>query len=75
MTLTREREAASERALFYAYRNDPAVLALQARMGDLVRRPCACRGIVEADESDPAPGVQLHNETRMHARWRAAHEL
>jgi len=70
MTLTREREAASETALFYAYRNDPAVLALKARTGGLERRPCLCRGFVEADPTDPSPGVRLHNETRQHERWR-----
>jgi len=74
MTLTKERSAASESALFYAYRNDPAVLALRARSA-VVRRPCACQGYVEADPSDPQPGVQLHNETRQHARWRDDNEL
>jgi hypothetical protein len=74
MTLTREREAASERALFYAYRNDPAVLALRVRHG-AEKRPCACRGVVEADPADPAPGVRLHNESRQHERWRDEHEL
>lgn len=75
MTLTKEREAVTERALFYAYRNDPAVLALRMRVGETARRPCACKGIVEADPADPAPGVQIHNETRQHERWREDNEL
>lgn len=73
MTLTKEREAVTEPALFYAYRNDPAVLALRVRSGS-ERRPCICRGVVEADPSDPMPGVQVHNETRQHARWREDNE-
>lgn len=74
MTLTRERQAVTERALFHAYRNDPAVLALKAREGGSERKPCVCRGFVEADPADPTPGVQLHNETRQHGRWREANE-
>lgn len=75
MTLTREREAASESALFYAYRNDPAVLALRRAGRETAKRPCACRGVVEADPADPTPGVRVHNESRQHERWREDHEL
>ena len=75
MTLTSERQQVTERALFYAYRNDPAVLALRRVGRETVKRPCACKGVVEADPADPAPGVQVHNETRQHARWREDNEL
>ncbi len=72
MTLTKERETASETALFYAYRNDPAVLALRERPGRTERRPCACRGTIEADPVDPSEAVTLHNETGLHRAWRVA---
>lgn len=73
MSLTKEREVVTERALFYAYRNDPAVMALKARSIP-ERRPCACRGVVEADPTDPQPGVQLHNEGAQHRAFRRARE-
>lgn len=72
--LPSSREHATEAALFYAYRNDPAVLALKSRSGTIERRPCVCRGFVDADPCDPAPGVTMHNETRQHARWREDNE-
>lgn len=72
---TKPRQAVTESSLFYAYRNDPAVLALRAVGRTTVRRPCACRGVIEADPADPAPGVQMHNETRQHGRWREDNEL
>jgi hypothetical protein len=72
---TKPRLRTSETSLFYAYRNDPAVLALRDLGREKVRRPCVCRGHIEADPSDPAPGVQAHNETRQHARWREDNEL
>ena len=68
MTLTKERT--SERMLFDAYRNDPAVLALRGP----VRRPCACRGVVVADPVDPQPGVDAHNNTIDHRIWRRRRE-
>lgn len=72
---TRPRRQTTEDTLLYAYRNDPAVVALRNVGRETVRRPCACRGVVEADPADPAPGVQVHNETRQHARWREDNEL
>lgn len=74
MSLTKEREVVTERALFYAYRNDPAVLALRASRHDQVKRPCVCRGYVVADPADPQPGVQLHNEGAQHRAYRRARE-
>lgn len=74
VSLTREREQVSERALFYAYRNDPAVLALRRAGRETARRPCACRGVIEADPVDPQPGVQLHNEGNQHRSWRRSRE-
>ena len=71
MTLTKEREAVTE----HLYRFDAAVLALRARTGATERRPCVCRGFVDADPADPAPGVTVHNETRQHSRWREDNEL
>jgi hypothetical protein len=54
------------------YARDPAVLALKDRKE---QRPCACRGVVEADPLDPFPGVSEHILTRIHARWREDNEL
>lgn len=66
-------DVVTEGALFYAYRNDPAVLALQ-RKPHTERRPCACRGIVEADPENAADGVERHNATSTHRAWREARE-
>ena len=74
MTLTKERQAVTETALFYAYRNDPAVLALRRLGRETAKRPCACRGVIEADPADPQPGVQLHNEGSQHRFWRRDRE-
>lgn len=72
MALTIVREIISESDLFDAYRNDPAVEALKVRTA---KHPCACRGVIQADPIDPAPGVQDHQATRQHARWREDNEL
>lgn len=72
---TRPRRQMTEQTLLHAYRNDPAVLALKGIGRDTVKRRCACQGVVEADPADPTPGVQVHNETRQHARWREDNEL
>lgn len=74
MTLTRVREVIRESELFDAYKSDPAVVALQ-QSARRDRRPCACMGVVEADPQDPAPGVQVHQQTRQHRRWREARGL
>ena len=66
----RTRQPVTESALEYAYRNDPAVLALQARKDTEWRRPCACRGIVLADPDAPMQGVQEHNAGPQHQLWR-----
>jgi hypothetical protein len=65
------REPVSEQSLFWAYRNDPAVLALRVRKNTEWKRPCACRGIVVADPEDPTQGVAEHNATTLHQLWRA----
>ncbi len=59
----------SETDLFDGYRTDPAVLELR-NAGQKERRPCMCRGVVEADPCDPMLGVAWHNETFLHRRWR-----
>lgn len=68
------RHPVTEQALFYSYRNDPAVLALKVRQDTEWRRPCACRGIVLADPDDPAPGVSEHNVGPAHQLWRRRKE-
>lgn len=70
MTLTKERT--SERALFDAYRNDPAVLAL--RSGRKEKRPCACRGYIVADPEAPGDDVRRHNDGLLHRIWRRDRE-
>lgn len=70
MANLRLREPISEQALEYAYRNDPAVLALRRREDATWRRPCACRGVVLADPDDPGPGVRDHQATPIHQLWR-----
>ena len=40
-------------------------------------RPCACGGTIAADPFEPAtiaPAVAVHNESTIHAKWRAARE-
>jgi hypothetical protein len=72
--MTLVRDVVSESDLFDSYRLDPAVLAIKlAERRE--KRPCACRGYVEADPIDPAPGVREHQNTREHARWREDNEL
>lgn len=42
------------------------------------RRPCACRGSLEADPSDPVDverAVQAHQQELQHAAWRAREQL
>ncbi len=42
------------------------------------RRPCACRGIIEADAADPTDiekAVQAHQDTQQHAEYRALASL
>lgn len=68
--MTTAQQPVSEAVLFDAYRNDPAVLRLQAA-GRTERRPCVCRGVVTADPEDPQPGVEEHNATILHEAWRA----
>lgn len=65
----RVSQVISESALFRAYGEDPAVLALRR-----AKRPCACKGVVEADPIDPTPGVQEHQKTPQHQAWRAWRE-
>ena len=42
------------------------------------RRPCACRGSIEADPADHADvlqAVQQHQQTEQHADWRVREQL
>lgn len=43
-----------------------------------VARPCACRGVVEADPADPVDverAVQGHQSSVVHQQWAAAAQL
>ncbi len=37
---------------------------------NLVARPCACAGVVVADQRDPTEGVRLHQSGPKHVAWR-----
>ena len=60
----------AENTLLRGYALDPAVLTLKAMR--TVRKPCMCRGFVEADPTEPMPGVMEHNAGPAHQAWRKA---
>lgn len=58
--------ATTEADLVRAYSGTPAART--------VRKPCACRGWIEADPWAPAPGVSEHQATALHQVWRERRE-